>query len=166
MVELYLFRAFLIVVNDKLISDFVSWVIDDYSDGRDILIFVQNVVLWYLLKMLQLMIKYAHFFCSSINEFETKNNWCFEETITVLVTQVLWMRHWRLCHRRWSWRWESLQGRSSSLLCWRWWVKTYYITIRHGFVCLFVCKEGAALLALVSSNAQWRVSSFTSAYKP
>ena len=45
MAELYLFSAFLIVVNDKLISDFVSWVIDDNSDGRDILIFVQNVVL-------------------------------------------------------------------------------------------------------------------------
>ena len=56
MAELYLFSAFLIVVNDKLISDFVSWVIDDYSDGRDILIFIQNVVRWYLLKMLQLMV--------------------------------------------------------------------------------------------------------------
>ena len=33
MAELYLFSAFLIVVNDKLISDFV--VIDENSDGID-----------------------------------------------------------------------------------------------------------------------------------
>ena len=45
-------------------------------------------------------------------------------------------------------------------------VSKNYITIRHGFVCLFVCKEGAALLALVSSNALCGVSSFTSAYMP
>jgi len=57
---------------------------------------------------------------SSMQGVPSTRSRCPGQSWTSRKTKVLWMRHWRLCHRRWSWRWESLQGRSSSLLCWRW----------------------------------------------
>ena len=157
MAELYLFSAFLIVVNDKLISDFVSWVIDDNSDGRDILIFVQNVVLWwrpwYLLKMLQLMIKCVHFFAGvSMNlRQRTIELLCVLKKTSFWPSQILQRRCYECatdgCVTEDDLGVEKV-CKAEAQVCfvgvgeWKhiiW--PTDNIPQRHGFVCLFVCLQ-------------------------